>query len=126
MVPTVVFLPGIFHGQKSLVGHSPWGRKELDDWAAEQERTSPQSAEARFLNQVTGSLLWRRLIYKPGGLRAELPNPEQQGQLQVLGLGGMPRTQEASQTCISDLPQFPKRTGDNMKDKNKIRLLEGS
>ena len=25
-----VFLPGDFHGQRSLVGHSPWGHKELD------------------------------------------------------------------------------------------------
>ena len=25
--PTPVFLPGKFHGQKSLVGYSPWGRK---------------------------------------------------------------------------------------------------
>ena len=25
-----VFLPGESHGQRSLVGHSPWGRKELD------------------------------------------------------------------------------------------------
>ena len=25
-----VFLPGEFHGQKSLVGYSPWGHKELD------------------------------------------------------------------------------------------------
>ena len=24
------FLPGKFHGQRSLVGYSPWGRKELD------------------------------------------------------------------------------------------------
>ena len=24
------FLPGEFHGQRSLVGCSPWGRKELD------------------------------------------------------------------------------------------------
>jgi len=23
-------LPGKFHGQRSLVGYSPWGRKELD------------------------------------------------------------------------------------------------
>ena len=23
-------LPGAFHGQKSLVGYSPWGHKELD------------------------------------------------------------------------------------------------
>ena len=27
---TSVFLLGEFHGQKSLVGHSPWGHKELD------------------------------------------------------------------------------------------------
>ena len=25
-----VFLPGEFHGQRSLVGYSPWGPKELD------------------------------------------------------------------------------------------------
>ena len=24
--PTPVFLPGAFHGQRSLVGYSPWGR----------------------------------------------------------------------------------------------------
>ena len=28
--PTPVFLPGKSHGWKSLVGYSPWGRKELD------------------------------------------------------------------------------------------------
>ena len=28
--PTPVFLPGEFHGQRSLVGCSPWGHKELD------------------------------------------------------------------------------------------------
>ena len=28
--PTPVFLPGGFHGQRSLVGYSPWGCKELD------------------------------------------------------------------------------------------------
>ena len=30
MPTTPVFLPGEFHGQKSLVGYSPWGFKELD------------------------------------------------------------------------------------------------
>ena len=29
-LPTPVFLPGEFHGQKSLVGYSSWGCKELD------------------------------------------------------------------------------------------------
>ena len=28
--PIPVFLPGKFHGQKSLVGYSPWGDKEPD------------------------------------------------------------------------------------------------
>ena len=29
-LPTPVFLPGKFHGQKSLVGYSSWGHKESD------------------------------------------------------------------------------------------------
>ena len=28
--PTLVLLPGKSHGQRSLVGYSPWGHKELD------------------------------------------------------------------------------------------------
>ena len=28
--PTPVFLPGNFHGQRSLGGYSPWGHKESD------------------------------------------------------------------------------------------------
>ena len=28
--PTPIFLPGESHGQRSLVGYSPWGRKESD------------------------------------------------------------------------------------------------
>ena len=28
--PTSVFLPGEFHGQRSLEGYSPWGGKESD------------------------------------------------------------------------------------------------
>ena len=28
--PTPVFLPRELHGQRSLVGSSPWGHKELD------------------------------------------------------------------------------------------------
>ena len=30
MAPTPVFLPREFHGLRSLVGYSPWGRKESD------------------------------------------------------------------------------------------------
>ena len=28
--PTSIFLPGESHGQRNLVGYSPWGRKESD------------------------------------------------------------------------------------------------
>ena len=28
--PIPVFLPGKFHGQRSLVGYSPWGHRESD------------------------------------------------------------------------------------------------
>ena len=30
MAPTPVFLSGEFHGQRSLVGYSPWSPKESD------------------------------------------------------------------------------------------------
>ena len=29
-LPTLVFLPGEFHGQRSLAGYSSWGHKESD------------------------------------------------------------------------------------------------
>ena len=29
-LPTPVLLPGEFHGQRNLVGYSPWGHKELE------------------------------------------------------------------------------------------------
>ena len=38
-LPTPVFLPGEFHGQRSLAGYSPWGRNELD--TTEQLTLSP-------------------------------------------------------------------------------------
>ena len=30
MTTHFIFLPGDFHGQRSLAGYSPWGHKELD------------------------------------------------------------------------------------------------
>ena len=33
--PTPVFLPGKFHGQRSLMGYSPWGHKIRHDWTTE-------------------------------------------------------------------------------------------
>ena len=41
--PTPVFLPGEFHGQRSLMGYSPWGCKESD--TTEQLTTSLSDAK---------------------------------------------------------------------------------
>ena len=40
-LPTPAFLPGEFHGQRSLVGYSPWGHKELDmlEWLSTYAHT---------------------------------------------------------------------------------------
>ena len=35
--PIPLFLPGKFHGQKSLVGYSPWGCTELNATEREHE-----------------------------------------------------------------------------------------
>ena len=37
--PTPVFLPGKFHGRKSLAGFSPWCRRVKRDWAHTHTRT---------------------------------------------------------------------------------------
>ena len=37
--PTPVFLPGKFHGQRSLVGYSTWGPKRVrHDWVTKQQQ----------------------------------------------------------------------------------------
>ena len=38
---TPVFLPGESHGQRSLVGYSPWGRRESDTTEAYIYNISP-------------------------------------------------------------------------------------
>ena len=49
--PAPVFLPGKFHGQRSLAGYSPWGRKEWD--ATEQrEGSSVQFSSVQLLSHV--------------------------------------------------------------------------
>ena len=47
MQPTLVFLPGEFHGQRSLVSYSPWGRKESD--------TSQQITHAQSSKECSGT-----------------------------------------------------------------------
>ena len=47
--PTPVFLPGKFHGQRSLAGYSPWSCKELD--TVEQPRQHTKKQRHYFANK---------------------------------------------------------------------------
>ena len=64
--PTPVFLPGASHGQRSLAGYSPWGRKESDTteqqhffrWVSGKAYAHP-CRTCRFSPWV-GKIPWRR------------------------------------------------------------------
>ena len=47
--PTPVLLPGKSHGQRSLVGYSPWGHKELDTWLLPSEGKEARRVAAEAL-----------------------------------------------------------------------------
>ena len=53
-VSTPVFLPGEFHGQRSLVGYSPWGLKEVD--------MTEQLTPTRLLGSRESWSWWGRVI----------------------------------------------------------------
>ena len=40
--PTLIFIPGKFHGQRSLADYSPWGRKVRHNWATKHTHTHTQ------------------------------------------------------------------------------------
>ena len=64
--PTPVFLPGEFHGQRSLVGCSPWGFKELD---------TPEQLSLHFqknTNQYKGWLITSFFLICPFGQGADI------------------------------------------------------
>ena len=67
--PTPAFLPGEFHGQRSLVGCSPWGHKESD------------TTERQTLCHTNNVLLctWRLMVYLHSCVHCvtELTNPNQ-------------------------------------------------
>ena len=49
-----VFLPGEFHGQSSLAGYSPWGRKESDmtEWLSTAQHISVHSCVLVIVNNA--------------------------------------------------------------------------
>ena len=52
-----ILLPGEFHGQKSLVGYSPWGCKESDrtEWLALTYTMLPGSSVVKNLSANAGA-----------------------------------------------------------------------
>ena len=56
--PTPVSLPGEFHGQRSLVGYSPWGCKESDmtEWLTHTHVSTGRNAGFKLLE----AWLWER------------------------------------------------------------------
>ena len=79
--PTPVFLPGKFHGQRSLVGYSPWGCKE-SDWAIKH---------ACMLNQPQG------MGWGGGGeeVKCEWPQNYQQNLLHRQGVSSTVRDSDS-------------------------------
>ena len=57
MATTPVFMPGIAHGQSSLVGYSLWGCKESN---TTQQLNHHQHQKTNSLLRLTASVGWRR------------------------------------------------------------------
>ena len=61
-LPTPVFLPGKFHGHRSVVGYSPWGCKESDT--------------TEWLSSSSISTLGNPVCFQGCGLRSAAPHPQ--------------------------------------------------
>ena len=46
--PSPVFLPGKYHGQRNLVGYSPWGHKESNTTERLHSLTQPKTKDQRI------------------------------------------------------------------------------
>ena len=57
--PTPIFLPGKSHGQRSLAGPSPWGRKESDTTEAVWRAHARKTTEEGSMQDHGGRIHWR-------------------------------------------------------------------
>ena len=82
--PTPVYLPGEFHGQRSLVGYSPWGPKELD--TTEQLHFTFRD-NAGDLGSIPGSddPLEKEMAIHSSTIAWKIPWTEEPGRLQSMG-----------------------------------------
>ena len=63
-LPTPVFLPGEFHGQRSQEGYSPWGCKELD---TTERLTLPCARHKASVVKMTGKAWPSTCLHHSGG-----------------------------------------------------------
>ena len=64
-LPTPVFLHGEFHGQRSLTGYSPWGRRESDMTECLKLNRSENEASGRRVLLILQSLSDGRPCWAP-------------------------------------------------------------
>ena len=69
-IPTPVFLPGKFHGQRSLAGSSPWGHKESD--TTEPQMRAHMRAHTHTHTHTHSKTRFFRNLYVSSGLAGEL------------------------------------------------------
>ena len=67
MYPTPVFLTGEFHGQRSLVGSSPWGRKKLDMAKSHTHTHTHTHTQIRTRKRI--SYMYYHYVYLVGSLQ---------------------------------------------------------
>ena len=63
--PTPVFLPGEFHGQRSLAGYSPWGHKELNRFTSARTSYLKSSSITSILKSLNRHCKFYKSKTKP-------------------------------------------------------------
>ena len=104
---TPVFLPGESHGQRSLVGYSPWGCKESD-------MTEPLNSNSKSFLSQSSPQVWLNtepnLTVRDQKLCPQLPGkPDTCKGLAIAKMGGFPGGSDCKEsTCnVGDLGSIP-------------------
>ena len=109
--PTPEFSPGEFHGQRSLAGHPPWGRKELDR-TEQLTHTQMLHKQSVLVTTKQRTAQWGpNHQWRGRRIRAELPTPTRSAwQLRSVGAVGSAVTGRGEFTpCFPLGPELPVR-----------------
>ena len=67
--PTPIFLPGKSHGQRSLVGYSPWGCRVRHNWVTKHHTAADQSRVQIFLHSYASIFILMNILFLLEGRR---------------------------------------------------------